>query len=308
MKRLQVAAIAGGLALAALLGCRDEPSVASKSAAAFREAQKRGETFGGDGHAHGHGAVTPGGAQTAPDAPAAAPHAGHGEEPPAGHARHDHGAAEAPVAGGGHGRHGAEDTGRPGGDHAAMGHGPRDKPGAAPHAGHGARSPQAPASGAQPPHSGHAGHGAMAPQAPTSSTQPPSAGHAGHAPSRGAAPAVPSAPAPVAVPSEQPARTLSPDPLDAPAATSVQDAQRSAEMSQEMSGGGHGGDGGHGGHGGTYRHVDAGRGPESGHSHEPPGGGAGAGLYVCPMHPEVTSETPGTCPQCGMTLVERRKE
>jgi hypothetical protein len=26
-------------------------------------------------------------------------------------------------------------------------------------------------------------------------------------------------------------------------------------------------------------------------------------LYVCPMHPEVVSSTPGTCSKCGMKLV-----
>lgn len=28
-----------------------------------------------------------------------------------------------------------------------------------------------------------------------------------------------------------------------------------------------------------------------------------ASLYVCPMHPEVVSSTPGTCSKCGMKLV-----
>lgn len=28
-------------------------------------------------------------------------------------------------------------------------------------------------------------------------------------------------------------------------------------------------------------------------------------LYVCPMHPEVTSATPGKCPKCGMNLKRR---
>jgi FtsP/CotA-like multicopper oxidase with cupredoxin domain len=33
------------------------------------------------------------------------------------------------------------------------------------------------------------------------------------------------------------------------------------------------------------------------------GGDADADSYVCPMHPEVTSEAPSTCPRCGMKLV-----
>ncbi len=130
----------------------------------------------------------------------------------------------------------------------------------------------------------------------------------------------------------QPASTLRPDPIDAPAATSVADAQRSADLAAGMAGG-HGGHGDHGGHGtGSYRHVDAGRGPDahqaadeprdSGadvhqhhHSSEPVDGEEGEGApapetaaYVCPMHPEVTSETPGTCSKCGMALVPRREE
>lgn len=143
---------------------------------------------------------------------------------------------------------------------------------------------------------------------------------------------------PVAVSPGQPARTLSADPLDSPATTSVLDAQRSAEMAEEMSGGGMSGMGGHEGHGGgTYRQVDAGRGPgayegsekqtpgagphQHGQAPPPPSGqqeehshahAAGAAqeeaaVYTCPMHPEVTSKTPGKCPKCGMTLVKRRK-
>lgn len=128
-----------------------------------------------------------------------------------------------------------------------------------------------------------------------------------------------------AVQSGQPAKTLSPDPLDAPAGTSVMDAQRSAEMAEGMAGGGgHDSHHGHGGHGGTgtYRHVDVGRGPGAyeGSESQTPGaephhhhGAEGAGetaatLYVCPMHPEVTSNEPGTCSKCGMALVERREE
>jgi FtsP/CotA-like multicopper oxidase with cupredoxin domain len=32
-------------------------------------------------------------------------------------------------------------------------------------------------------------------------------------------------------------------------------------------------------------------------------GGGAADSYVCPMHPEVTSTEPGTCPKCGMKLI-----
>jgi hypothetical protein len=137
----------------------------------------------------------------------------------------------------------------------------------------------------------------------------------------------------VPVPTAQPAATLKPDALDAPAATSVADAQRSAEIAEEMSGaaggsheghgGGHEGHGGHGGHGGgTYVHVDAGRAAaaqeetqEMPHDHHAHGHGMAEAaeeeateVYACPMHPEVTSKEPGKCPKCGMELVQRRKE
>ena len=41
-----------------------------------------------------------------------------------------------------------------------------------------------------------------------------------------------------------------------------------------------------------------------GHGSIPPGS-AEEVTYVCPMHPEVTSSTPGKCPKCGMILVEK---
>ena len=35
---------------------------------------------------------------------------------------------------------------------------------------------------------------------------------------------------------------------------------------------------------------------------------AGAATYICPMHPTVVSDKPGSCPDCGMDLVKDREE
>lgn len=47
-----------------------------------------------------------------------------------------------------------------------------------------------------------------------------------------------------------------------------------------------------------------------GHEHHAPATGAEpqAVAYTCPMHPEVRSAEPGTCPKCGMTLVPVEKK
>ena len=42
--------------------------------------------------------------------------------------------------------------------------------------------------------------------------------------------------------------------------------------------------------------------PDSGVPSDAP---TAATLYVCPMHPEVISNSPGTCPKCGMKLVPK---
>lgn len=33
-----------------------------------------------------------------------------------------------------------------------------------------------------------------------------------------------------------------------------------------------------------------------------------AKTYVCPMHPEVTSDKPGECPKCGMTMAAKKMD
>lgn len=54
----------------------------------------------------------------------------------------------------------------------------------------------------------------------------------------------------------------------------------------------------------TAAHA-AGQHQEAGHGMHAPAaaedGGAGA-AYTCPMHPQVQSDAPGSCPQCGMAL------
>ena len=77
-------------------------------------------------------------------------------------------------------------------------------------------------------------------------------------------------------------RALQPDALDAPAPVSVEESRKSA--SDDMSG------------------MD--------HASMPAANtesGSKQVSYTCPMHPEVISATPGTCPKCGMMLVRRGK-
>ena len=272
--RKRTTAAAGVFALAVLVGCGGEPSVASKSAAAFQQAQKEGKTFEGAGHEHGgHGGhEMPEGTSTAAGTGAHQ----HGQAQEADHSAMGHGEEHPAGEHGGHGSH-AEAPAAAGHEHS--GH---SQPAAQGHQGHG---------------QGHEGHGNAAAPRPAD----PARDHSGHAPS-----------APVAELPAEPASLLRPDTLDAPAATSAADAQRSEEMSQSMSGG-------HAGHGtSTYRHIDAGRGqdahegsepqpPAAGHEHHDHGAtpGQSAAVYICPMHPEVTSNAPGTCPKCGMALVKR---
>ena len=34
--------------------------------------------------------------------------------------------------------------------------------------------------------------------------------------------------------------------------------------------------------------------------------GSAEAVYACPMHPAVTSPTPGRCPECGMNLIQKK--
>lgn len=48
--------------------------------------------------------------------------------------------------------------------------------------------------------------------------------------------------------------------------------------------------------------------PAAGHDHAAGASAAPAAeaMYSCPMHPEITSDKPGTCPKCGMALVKKK--
>jgi len=246
-KKMYPAVVAGFVALAALAACGGEQSVASKSAAAFREAQKKGETFEGAEHSHGHGAITPGEGHEMPEPSPGANAEGMAGEGMAGMAGMDHSGmahqGKEGMAGMNHSHmtHTGKE-GMAGMDHSGMADDANDGMAGMDHSGmaHGEKEGMA----GMDHSAGHEMGHTMPPAIPAPALQVPAAG--------------------------QPARTLRPDALDAPAATSVLDAQRSAEMSQEMPGMAGGGHEGHGAHGsGTYRQLDAGRRPEAGQGSEP---------------------------------------
>lgn len=267
------------LTLAILLAaCGGRDTTASKSAAAYREPQAKGTPVGGgDAHGHEHGSAATG--TSAPADHAAHPGATAGDTA-VDHAAMGHGTAAehaghtaAQQSGAGHAGHSmpqqstAAHAGHTMPQQGGAGHAGHSMPqqSTAGHAGHAATQQTAP---------GHAGHtAAPAPADPHAAHRaapaPESGAHAQH----GSAPA---APMQMKAPTSskdavRPDATLRQDDFDAPAPASVSEAARAA-------GGG----------------VD----------HSSHGSGAAA-VYTCPMHPEVTSATPGTCPKCGMSLVKK---
>jgi Heavy metal binding domain len=293
-----------GLSLLAA-ACGGEKSVASKSAEAYRDAQAKGIPVGG-GHEHGgHDATaTATGMDHSAHAATADAHAGmnHGSSAASGTMDHSAHAAAGSVdhAAMGHGTTGG--TGAM--DHAAMGHGATPRAGAADHAamGHGATPTAAT--------TGHAamGHGTT----PTAATTDHAAMGHGTTATAGA-PAIASAPrSNTEMQRVQPSVTLRRDAFDAPAPVSVSEAAKAAQG------------GGHEGH--QARGITPGQDRENpptpmpatrdgstrtpaatDHSrHGAAATPAAATVYACPMHPEVTSDQPGTCPKCGMALVKKQ--
>jgi hypothetical protein len=126
-----------------------------------------------------------------------------------------------------------------------------------------------------------------------------------------------------------PDATLSTDAFDAPAAISVAEAVKAANnvpdgdirhvvpgqdhenppTPQPAIRSGQTSPTGHGQHGTTPAPA-----PKTGAPGHAGHGGAATGaaatpqaqVYTCPMHPEVTSDKPGTCPKCGMALVKKK--
>ncbi len=270
-------------------------------------------------------------------------HSAHGTSGAVDHAAMGHGTAANAHAG--HGTssgaatdHSAHRTGGGAVDHAAMGHGTTASNAHAQH-----RSTSA-ASGAHAGHGttaqagAHDQHAGMQHAAPPAGADPhaqhrqttSSAAAADHSQHGATAPAAAdphaqhrtgvTAAAPIAATaprsnaelrSIQPSATLQPDAFDAPASVSVSEAAKAGQG------------GGHEGH--TMRGITPGqdrenppspmpatrdRGTTTGTDHSQHGGtqtqpAAAATAYTCPMHPEVTSDKPGSCPKCGMTLVKK---
>jgi hypothetical protein len=242
MRRVTSLSIVGVLPVVALAaGCGGNQTTASKSAAEFDAAQRKGVTpKAGEEHG-GHGQADPVHSQAAGRATGASnmEEMDHSRIP---------GMANAPTA-----RSAPAGTGSSmaGMDHSRMaGMGSARATRAAPGA---AGSNMAGMDHSRMPGMGSAAGARPAPPRMDHSRMP-GMDHSTMAgrPGMATAPPTPERPAVVAAPG-QPATTLRPDEIDSPAPTAVREAARSAEMAMQMPGGGHGVQ-----HG-TYRQIDAGR-------------------------------------------------
>ncbi len=76
-------------------------------------------------------------------------------------------------------------------------------------------------------------------------------------------------------------------------------------VEREVSGAAPAGDGDHKDHHGQGAHEHGKSAPAQAaqSDHSPHAAHGDAAVYTCPMHPEVTSDSPGSCPKCGMDLV-----
>ena len=297
-----------------LFACGGKESVASKSAAAYRDAQAKGVKVGG-GHDHGgHATTTDAHAghtdHSAHGTPADA-HAGHGAAADT-HAGHGGGGAmdHSAHAAGGTVDHSAHRAGGSTVDHSAHGAG-----GTVDHSAHRAGSStvdhSAHRAGGTTDHSAHRAGGTTDHSAHRAGgTTTDHSAHAGHSGAPASSPAGPAASSPPQDHSAHTAHSAPPpgrrdgarpaggtpalreDAFDAPAPSAVTEAEKARQ------GGGHEG------------HQLRGIVPGEDHANPPtamPARRDGSDLvYACPMHPEVTSDRPGTCPKCGMALVERR--
>lgn len=119
------------------------------------------------------------------------------------------------------------------------------------------------------------------------------------------------APMPISQSSRDPSSPLAPEgasPLAAAHASPAPAAAKSGGHEHDSHEHDHHGHHGHA-HGQGHDHAE----PASAGAHDGHGPGAGADggtqgtVYVCPMHPEVTSTTPGAlCPKCNMKLEPKK--
>ena len=281
-------------AILAIASCGGKESMASKSAEAYRQAIAQGKPVGAAVHG-GHAANTSGQAATT-DAMAGMDHGSMAGMQP--------GTASAPMAGMDHSQadHGAMPGMKtmPGMQHGspAMASMPRMQ--GMPGMSHGAMGGM---DHAQMQPGSHAMANMPAMQHSDDMKSMPGMQHGGMIPAGGLWGAEPgSLPASPTAGSPTTSSPLHADALDAAAPASVAEARKSASddmsgMSEHDSAGGQ--------QGLTTPSVTPPE-PHAGHAmRQQPATDKQPVTYTCPMHPEVVSSQPGTCPKCGMLLVRR---